>query len=595
MPITKLQFKPGFHSENADYTEGPTWIKGQWVRFWKTFPEKIGGWQRQTSNTFLGIARDIIAWRTIAQADSIGLGTHKKLYVSQSDTYFDITPQRTLDPTGTLSANPFYMTNTSANVTITDTGHAALAGDYVIFAGAAASAGITINGEYEIKSITDSNAYVITHSASANSTGSGGGSSVTYEYLLETGDVDTTYGLGWGAGQWNQSTWGTARAKSSIFYYLTRWSLTNWGEDLIANRAGGLIYLWDASAGSIVRSTALSNAPKSNYVLVSSDRHLISFGSSAVSASGDVNPLQIRWSNQEDNNTWAPVSTNTAGDKLLEGSTRIMTAVETRKEIVIITDEKAHSMRFAGPPFTFVFQEVGSNCGAISPHCAIDVNSVVYWMGTDNFFMYDGTLKVLNCSVHSEIFDDMEFLAAEKTFAGVNQKFNEIWWLYTTDAATENDVYVIYNYVEKTWVTGTLVRTVWLDSTEGAGQYPLAADASGVLYEHEKGVDDVSSALAANIESGKFELGDGDRLVFMDKYIFDGSITGNLLLTLLTRRYPASTEVSKGPYTMTSSTEKVSLRARGRQFAIKLSNTGATGATWRAGTQRVNIKPSGRR
>lgn len=592
MPLTKLQFKPGFSSENSDYTEGPAWVRGNKVRFWKGFPEKLGGWTNFVTATFLGKPRALLGWLTLAQAQTIGLGTHLKLYILQGGNYFDITPVR---ESGSLGTDPFTTTDTSATVSVNDAAHGLAVGDYVVFDGAAAFNNVTIDGEYAVVSVTDSNNYTITAATTANASGSGGGASVTYEYLLGSGAADSTNGLGWGAGTWNQSTWGTARVSSTIVLPMRQWTLVNWGEDMIANPRGGDIYVWDASTGATTRATKIANAPAAESVIVSTpDRHLIALG--ADDGSGTVDKMFVRWSDQEDYDTWTPAAGNTAGNYLLEGGSKIQGAVQTRKEILIITDESCHSMRFTGPPFTFAMEAVGENCGALGPHAIVDVNSVVYWMGKNSFFKFDGTLQIVPCPVQDEIFGDMDSLNKEKAFAGVNQKFHEIWWLYATAADTEPDAYVIHNYVEGTFVTGTIARSVWADSGEGVGANPIAADGAGQMYKHEDGTDDVTSAMTANIESGEFEIDDGERLVFIDKHVMDGTITGSLDMTIKTRRYPfdSSGEVTKGPFTISSTTTKTSLRARGRQFAVRFESD-ATSDDWRLGTQRVNAKPSGRR
>jgi len=593
MPLTKLPFKPGFSSENSDYTEGPAWVRGDKVRFWKNFPQKIGGWQKYVTATFLGKARAILGWQTLGQSNTTALGTHLKLYVLQGGTYYDITPIR---DSGTLGSNPITTTNTSTSVTVNDTSHGCRAGDYVIFAGATIINNVTLNGEFVVNSVTDANNFIVTAATTANSSGAGGGSSVTFKYLLTSGLADSIFGLGWGASTWDASTWGTARSTSGIVIDARNWTLANWGEDLISNLRGGSIYTWDASAGpSSNRATVISNAPACQAIIVSSpDRHLIALG--ADDGSGTIDKMFVRWSDQEDNTTWAPAAANTAGNLLLTGGSQIQGAVQTRKEIIIVTDETCHSMRFTGPPFTFAIEPVGENCGAVGPHSIVDLNSVVYWMGKSSFFMFDGALKVLPCPVHDEVFDDMDALNKEKIFAGVNQKFHEIWWFYASSSSAECDSYVIYNYVERTWVTGTLDRTVWADSGDGIGSNPIAADTSGQLFSHEDGVNDVLAAITATLESGEFELGDGDRLVFIDKHIMDGSITGSIGMTLKTRRYPfdSSSEISKGPFTISSSTLKTSLRARGRQFALAFSSS-AVDDDFRLGTQRLNVKPSGRR
>ena len=588
--LKKLLIKAGLCSNDADYTAGPRWVRADKVRFWKGFPQKIGGWTKYTTSTFSGICRAILGWRTIAQENTLALGTHQKLYIYQSSSYTDITPIRT---SGTLSTDPITTTSGSTAVSIAHTSHGLAANDIIILDGATAVGGITVDGEYTVTSITDPNTYVVTHGSAATSSATGGGAAVTYQYLITVGQQHTSYQLGWGASTFGTGTWGTARSVSGLISLLRTWSLGNWGEDLIANPHGQGVYFWDASVGIGTRATVIANAPTSNHILVTTHRTVVALGCTP-SGSSVVDPLFIRWSDIEDYTQWTPASSNSSGTHRIGGqATEIIGGVETKNEILVFTDAGLHSMRFTETEDVYNIDHIGDNCGLIGPNAAVDINSVVYWASKNSFFKYDGTILKLDCPVHDEVFGAINKFQGGKVVAGQNPLFGEVIWLYQ-GAGSENDSYVIYNYLEDTWATGTLDRTCWVAGNDAIGSFPVAIDASGQLYNHEDGTDNVSSAITAYIESGEFELEDGEHLSYLDKLIFDGSITGSVDFTIKTRRYPQGSETTKGPYTVSGSTAKTSFRARGRQFAIRWESD-ATGDHWRLGNIRINIKPGGRR
>lgn len=589
MELAKITLPPGILKNTTDLGAEGRWKDGDKIRFHNGLAQPIGGWAKQNTTPFLGVARGSLAW-TSNDYDKYGaFGTHLKLYIWATD-FTDITPLRA---SGTLGTDPFAMTNTSTTVTVTDTSHGAIAGDFVTFGGASASNGITVDGEYQIQTIVDADTYTITHSAAATGTGSGGGASVTYAYQINTGGVNGVFGLGWGAGTWGASTWGTARSTSNIFTAPRTWSLTLWGEDLIANPKGGGIYVWDTSVGAGSRATAISGAPSTaNFVLVSEqDRHLIAFGAH----DGSLNqPMLIRWSDQEDYTTWTASATNTAGDKLLRGGSEILAAIPTQGEILVLTDNNAHSMQFIGGNFVFSFQEVGQNCGIIGPHAGVSVDGRIFYMGQHDFFMYDGRIRTLPSDVHEFVFRDIEVNQRAKAFAGHNPDFDEVWWFFPSEGELEPDKYVIYDYAQNIWSCGSLSRTTWVSAAHVYAN-PLATDSSGYVYAHESGHSDDGSDLSAYVESGDFDLGDGTKMMFVDRLVPDfADQVGDVTATLKTRKWPNGSQTSKGPYTLSTSTDMVNVRARGRQAAVRLASSG-TSNFWRLGTLRARIKPDGER
>lgn len=518
--------------------------------------------------------------------------------------------------------NPIATTDGSTTITITDAAHGAKEGDFVVITGATQTGGIdadTLNRKagYQITSIA-TNTYTITSPTAATSTVSaGGGNAVALGYLIGISDGLGTQSsdpaLGWGVGGWNVGTWGSPRNPSDSDINLTNsnWTLNLWGEDLIAVVRGGGIYYWDTSAtvnNRAVLVSSLSGAlsvPNSTLVSTISfpDRHFIAGGAQAyaVGGGGNVDPMLVRWSNQEDFADFGPTSTNTAGDQRLQVGTKIIAMVSSREETIISTDEAIYGMTFVGPPFIFSFRLLATNSGAAGLHTMMNVDGDVFWMGKRNFFVYNGVVKELPCSVQYYVFDRMQTRYIDKTSVGHNKEFKEVTWFYvsnenTSAANPEPDSYVTFNYAENAWSIGSMDRTVWSDSF-GSRTVPFAFDPDGKLYNHETGTSDDGSAMTSFIESSAGEIPNtGNSLYLVDKVIPDVTMTSNTTLSLFinTRKYPNATEVTKGPFDITSSTTKVSTRAKGRQMSLKLQSSG-TLDDWSLGTFRINAREDGLR
>ena len=510
-------------------------------------------------------------------------------------------------------------TNGTTTVTITDNSHGAKDGDFVVISGATTVGGVSTDdlnrmAGYQISTVT-TNTYTITLDSAASSTATGGGVAVVLTYLIGVdaglGYQSATPALGWGAGGWGESTWGTPRAVSEADISLenSSWDLDLWGEDLIATVRGGAMYFWDTSVGTGTRASLVSaesgaaSVPAKVRITTISfpDRHFIAGGCSAYS-SGTFDPMLVRWSTQEDFTKWGPTATNTAGDQRLQVGTKIVTMVSSREETIISTDEAIYGMTFVGPPFIFSFRLLATNAGAAGINTMINVDGNVYWMGKSNFFVYDGVVKEIPCPVQYYVFDRIQKDYIDKTIIGHNKKFKEVTWFYVSDANSsgtvnpEPDSYVTFNYLENAWSIGTMDRTAWLDSF-GFRKVPFAFDPDGYLYNHETGTSANGSAMSAYVESSPREITqDGENLYLVDKVIPDVTMTSdtNLYVDLNTRKYPNATEVTKGPFTITSSTQKVSTRAKGRQIAMKVYSTG-TDDDWSMGTFRINAKVDGLR
>ena len=519
--------------------------------------------------------------------------------------------------------DPITTADESTTVTITDTAHGAQTSDWVVLSGAAATGGVAADdlnsmAGYQVTVLT-ANTYTITVPSAATSTVSaGGGNAVVIKYLVgiagQLGAQSSDPALGWGVGSWGESTWGTARSASSSDVSLdnSSWNLSIWSEDLIATVRNASIFYWDTSAGTNNRAVLVSSIAGAESVPTVArittvsfpDRHFIVGGSQEYvigGGTGNVDDMLVRWSTQEDFTKFAPTATNTAGDQRLQIGTKIVAMVAAREETLISTDSALYGMTFTGGSFVFSFRLLGTDCGAAGINTMINVDSTVYYMGRRNFFVYDGILKELACPVQYYVFDRMQERYIDKVVVGHNKAFKEVTWFYVSNdntAATnpENDSYVTYNYAENAWTIGTMDRTVWSDSF-GARTVPFAFDPDGFLYNHETGTSDNGAAMNSFIEAAPREISaEGETLYMVDQIVPDAnmSATTSLDLYMNTRKYPNSTEVIKGPFTITSSTDKVSTRAKGRQIAIKFQSTG-TEDQWTLGDFRINSRQDGLR
>ena len=619
MPLQKILFKPGVNRENTRYTTEGGWYECDKVRFRQGNPEKIGGWTRFNPNTFLGVCRSLWSWTTLGGNKLVGVGTNLKFYVCQGGAYYDITPIRA---SSTINNNPFVATLSSDVITVTDAAHGCTTGDFVTFSGAVGlggniAAGV-LNAEHQV-TVVDADTYTITVSAVANATdvsGSpGGGASVVAAYQLTTGPEFEVPVVGWGAGGWGTGVWGTGTADPIP---LQMWNQFNFGEDLIFGPRGGGIYYWDSSAGVITRGVNLTVSGDAdtplfqNKIIVSdSSRFVLVFGTNDY-GSAVLDPMLIRWSDQEDPFTWAPAITNQAGSIRLSHGSEIVTAIQTRQEIVTFTDQALYSLQYLGPPFVWGTQLLGDNISIAGPNAVALASGVIYWMGVDKFYAYDGRVQTLNCDLRRHVFNDFNQDQSAQVFAGTNEGFNEVWWFYCSAGSTVVDKYVIYNYLEKIWYYGTLGRTAWLDS--GLLNYPLAATYLNNLVSHEDGVDDnatdMPAPIVATISSSEFDIGDGHNFGFIWRVLPDLTFAGSansptpqVTMTLqgLTNsgsgvRDSAGQAVVKGSsYVVTEEfTGQIYTRVRGRQMIFKIDSS-QVGTTWQLGAPRIDIRPDGRR
>jgi len=634
MPLQIMSIKPGIVKDITQFSagkNGPFYIDGNLIRFNNGYAEKMGGWEKDayfrvdatgaitdTETSIVGIARAMVSWRAITDGeDRIAIGTHNHLYVLENNALYDITPLR---KTTENLTNPLATTDGSTTVTVTDNSHGATTGDFIVINSASAVGGIsadTLNKSegYQI-TLVDSNTYTFTVSSAATSTVSaGGGTTIDIKYLIGIaeglGQQSGDPALGWGVGGWGNGTWNTPRSEtdSDVRLSNSQWSLALWGEDLVATVRGGGLYYYDTSSSPnravLVSSLAgATSVPVINNLSIISfpDRHLLSLGADPISSSGNLDPMLVRWSTQEDFAVWQPTVTNTAGDQRLEVGTKIVGAVSAKDETFIATDEAVYGMTFVGPPFVFSFRLLATNCGAGGKNVILAVDNRVFWMGRTNFFIYDGTVKDLPCPVQHFVFDRMQKDFIDKTVVGHNKEFNEVMWFYVSTSNSrgsdnpEPDSFVSFNYQDLAWSIGTLNRTIWSDAF-GVRKVPFAFDESGVFYNHETGTSDNGSAMNSFVETSAMEISQGgDNLFMVDKIIPDLTATDetSLSLTLKTRKYPNSPDITKTGFTVTNSTTKVSTRAKGRQVTMKIESTG-TQDDWKLGDFRLNVRQDGMR
>jgi len=635
MPLKSIIFRPGVNREQTRYaaevigaTAPATQVVGGWyesekVRFRSGMPEKIGGWQRISASTFLGVCRSLWNWVTLGALNLIGVGTNLKFYIERGGAYYDITPIR---DTVTLT-NPFTATNGSAIISVADTAHGCVTGDFVTYSGATGLGGnitaAVLNKEHQV-TVVNGNLYTINVGVNANATdvsGSPGGGTVTTAYQINVGPEFQIPITGWGAGTWGSGTWGTG---GSSLASLRLWSQINFGEDLIFAPRDGQIYYWDATAGVETRGVLLSSlggaldVPTVQKFIFVSDvsRFVFAFGCNEI-GSAVQNPMLIRWSDQESAADWRPAPTGQAGSIQLSDGSELVTCLQTRQEIVVWTDSALYSIQYVGVPAVWSTQLLASNISIYGPNAKAVASGVIYWMGVDKFYKYDGRTQTLRCDLRQYIFSDINQSQNQQVFAGTNEGFNEVWWYYCSAGSTTVNKYVVYNYAEDIWYYGNLGRTAWLDS--GLRDYPLAATYSRNLVNHEQGVDDnqtgTPTSIAASIGSSEFDIDDGHNFGFIWRVLPDitfrnstGALTPQCNMTLIPMRNSGSGFTTPASTNGTSSaqiqriatapieefTGQVYIRVRGRQLIFKVDSD-RLGTTWQLGVPRIDIKSDGRR
>jgi hypothetical protein len=699
MPLQKILFKPGVNRENTRYTTEGGWYECDKVRFRQGNPEIVGGWEPFSASTYLGVCRSLWNWVTLGGDNLIGIGTNLKFYLAQGGVFYDITPIRV---TTTINTDPF-AGNGTTTVTVTDTNHGCVTGDFVTYSGATGTYASTFNTQYQV-TVINANSYTIT-TPIVIAAGSYGGSAVVAAYQINVGPPIPVPLTGWGAGTWGSpppaggtiGTWGYGTTSTSA---LRLWNQINYGQDLVYGPRGSSIYYWSAtgtvstrgvllnslggtvtftnasptvvtstipytegaalqfsggslptgisaattyyvfevngltfklldSAGGAVGTSSTGSGSVSlivdiptvqnNMTVSDSSRFLIAFGCNDYGSSV-LDPMLIRWSAQDDVYNWTPDPTNQAGFTRLSHGSEIVAYVQTRQEIVVFTDSSVYSLQYLGPPYVWAPQLLGDNISIMSPNSAVIASGIVYWMGVDKFYVYDGRVQTLNCDLRRYVFGDLNQEQNLQVFCGTNEGFNEVWWFYCSANSTVVDKYVIYNYLEKVWYYGTMERTAWLDS--GLQSYPIAAKyttatTSGNLINHETGLNDnttgTATAIDAYISSSEFDIGDGHNFGFVWRVLPDltfenaentpaGAVPSvSMTLYGLANSGSGVTSTASQPVAKSSTyviteqfTGQIFTRMRGRQMIFKVASN-QVNTCWQLGAPRIDIRPDGRR
>jgi hypothetical protein len=635
MPFLKMLFRPGVNREITNYSQEGGWYSSNKVRFVYGFPKKIGGWAKYTVTAFVGICRSLFVYSPSGANNFMAMGTSKKIYLDTGGSLTDITPLRLT----TSGGDPrFTATNGSASISVAETSHGAIAGDYVTFS-AAVSLGGTItatvlNQEYVIDSITNLNAFVFTATATANASDTGdGGASTVAEYQINIGYDTSTAGYGWGAGTWGLSTWGTARL-TPINLPMRLIFFATYYDDLVFNVRDSDIYYWVNNLALNTRAVAMEDMSGANEVpqevgqiLTSQDNTggiLLALGCTPYPASSSLpqDPLLIRWSDVTDKVEWEPTDLTTAGSLAVQSGSKIITGTPTYRETLIFTVSTLNSLKFVGGNEVFRLDEIASSISLIGPNAVITVGADTYWMGTNTFFKYDGRVTVMPCPLSNYIFKAIDLDQADQVFAGLIKEFNEVIWFYCANGSSDINGYVIYNFVADIWYYGDTAdnfdRTAWVDSS--IRPYPQAASDDGYIYNHEYGNNADSSAITASITSANISLDEGDRYVLLQRIIPDIDFTGSDVGTTPTvefkvtaKKFPgsasystneagtstdgsvtAANEVVSATATVDEFTNQIYIRARGNQMAFTVEST-ASGVAWGLGTPRADVRPDGRR
>ena len=641
MPLQKIQLRPGIVRDTTNYSNEGGWFECDKIRFFSGFPQKIGGWVKTSPLSFIGVCRQLWNWITSFSDNFLAVGTNIKVYIEAGAVFYDITPIRATF-SSPATDNCVETTSGSTTVTINVTGHGCEDGAYVTISGVTGNVGgvpdAQINAEHEITRI-DNDIFTITVTTAASSTvASGGGTSISIECQINPGLAVTTAGYGWGTGGWGISSWGLS-SNTPIFLPQRDWFFDNFDNDLVMNirsavnasgkAQGGPIYYWERGSnvapgsalatravllsGVTLNGVAPSAVPTSamQIMISQNDKHLLAFGCQPYAgAADDYDPLLIRWSSQDQPNEWEPRPTNSSGFLRVSRGSAIVRAIATRQEIIVLTDTHVYSLQFLGTTDVFGLQELADNISIISPRATITANNVLYWMGTDKFYAYDGRVQTLPCTLREYVFKDINFDQSDQIVCGTNEGFTEIWWFYPSAGSNSNDRYVIYNHLTNIWYYGNLERTAWLDVA--SREFPIAAStpegsSTGLLYTHEVGLNDDESPLEAFCQSSDFDVGDGDQLMLTKRIIpdvnFSTSTATNPEVTfgIRSRNFPGSAytnnALNEKPVIEASVdiyTEQVFIRTRGRQMALRVSSDGLN-VQWQLGSPRIEARADGKR
>ena len=642
MALIDFKVLPGIDKQDTTAGAEQRWVDSDNVRFRYGLPEKVGGWASLVTDTIVGVARREFAFVDLDGNRYVAIGTDKFLLIYFEGQLYDITPLK-----ATLSSATIATTDTSAICSITTgSNHNLSTGDIVLLDNVTLPGGTGYaNSDFEDKlfqvtGVTSATVFTITQSTAATGTVATGGS-IDVKPYEQVGPAAQSYGYGWGTDTWGTGGWGDASSANDVSLEPGLWSLSNFGQVLIATIANGKTFTWNSGDASRLTTRAstttagfetTNNPTASRVTLVSpTTRHLIHLGTeTTIGDTSTQDDMFIRFSDQENINLYAPTAINTAGTQRLQDGTKIIGSLKAKEVILIWTDNALYTMKFVGSPFTFGFEQVGTNCGLIGKNAAVEIDGVAFWMSNNGFFMYDGTVKSMSCSVEDYVYDQADTTKGQQIYAGLNNQFTEVTWYYPSTNSEYNDQYVVYNYGEGSgkqipegvWYIGTEARTTWIDASvypkpfatkfnsSDTGTFPVIVGESGlgqtVLFEHEVGTDQVNpdgstTTVTSFVKSYDFDLQAegtaGEVFLAVRRFVPDfKDLQGSAKVTLAVKRYPqqSDTVTSLSPFTITTSTNKKDTRARGRFVNIKIENDSSS-ESWRFGTMRLDIQPDGRR
>lgn len=648
-----IDILPGIFKEASEYASQGRFVDGDNVRFWKGFPERIGGNQSVSTPKLFNPARAINSWRSLSTAQYIGFGHARGVQLLQGGSLYNITPRgtngyQTLTVTvGAVAGGPFQTgetVTTVAGATGQLTAAAAasplrvsgdngteivnlsgITGTFVdgerltysgggtatCFTGGSGTPIYTINETGTrtgtVTGTTSGATATVTSTATlwtGTVTGGTSGATATISAVVETGKVDGGATTAWGDGTYGSSVWGGSESIYSSVVDPTTWTLANWGEDLLACPKGGVIYISDISAfeaalPTVTRMSVMSNNAPANALGIfmnEANRTLVAYGANtgSITSPGTNDLVNIRWCDEEDYTVWTASSSNTAGDLRCENGSLIVGVMSARGGKLVSTDSAIYLFRYVGLPFVFSLQQIAEGSSLIGPNASVEVDGITYWMGKDGFYFYDGSVQPLPCDVHGYVFRRFNAVQGAKVFCGPLRAYNEVWWFYVSADSTEIDSFVAFNTVEKFWFTGSKSRTAWLDSNLTIS-YPVGAEADGTINAEEYGDDDNGDPLAYSLQTNDFEVDDGSVFLHSRMLIPDydriTSTHGTHTVTIQTLGWPAKAPRTKGPFTVTSATEKISVRARGRMMRFLFQGVD----DFRMGRWRFRVTGHGRK
>jgi hypothetical protein len=638
--VALVDFKvlPGIDKQNTAAGAEQRWIDCDNVRFRYNLPEKVGGWSSLVTDTIVGVARREFAFVDLDGNRYVAIGTDKFLLIYFEGQLYDITPLK-----ATLSSATIATTDASPICEITTgTNHNLSAGDIVLLDNVTLPGGTGYADSdfedklFQVTGITSATVFTVTQSTNATATVSTGGS-IDVKPYEQVGPAAQSYGYGWGTDTWGTGAWGEASPASDVSLEPGLWSLSNFGQVLIATIANGKTFTWNA--GDAARLTTRASTTTSGFettnnptatrvsLISPTTRHLIHLGTeTTIGDTTTQDDMFIRFSDQENINEYAPTAVNTSGTQRLQDGTKIIGALKAKETILIWTDNALYTMKFVGAPFTFGFEQVGTNCGLIGKNAAVEIDGMAFWMSSNGFFMFDGTVKSMPCSVEDYVYDQADTTKGQQVYAGINNLFTEVVWYYPSQGSEYNDQYVIFNYGEKmengVWYIGTEARTTWIDATiypkpiatkfndSASGTFPIIVGESGLgqttLFEHEVGTDQVNpngttTTVTSFVKSYDFDIQTqgtmGEVFLAVRRFIPDfKDLQGNAKVTLAIKRYPQQSETTTAlsPFTINTNTDKKDTRARGRYVNIKIENDDIS-ESWRFGTFLLDVQPDGRR